>query len=328
MNWKDAYEAQMDLWKWVRTREGMDQMFSTIDILTLPERSRPLFAQLLRAEDEKLLGADPIFVADEFCTLCEQAQHGFKPEPVLASDFLTPQGFLFYETPIPIPTRDPAWRENLAGFSWTPLMFDKTKEPREFIDGLPLTLDEADILGVENEHMMAGGMALTLYCVVREEDRDRQYADGRPIRFPHIVPMHLTPWYFGMTYEGNDVDLEGNETAVEIWWRLCQVTLRLMQQKLAARTHTQVERASRRRGERLGFSPRETVVVRLRRHKSAPTESERDVQWTHRWYSKGYWRNTWYASIQAHRQQYVAGSIKGPDGLPLIIKPRAYQWEE
>ena len=54
-------------------------------------------------------------MAEEFCDLCEFAQHGFKPEPILASDFITPQGFLFYEKPIQIPTKDPAWDERLAG---------------------------------------------------------------------------------------------------------------------------------------------------------------------------------------------------------------------
>ena len=180
----------------------------------------------------------------------------------------------------------------------------------------------------QNADVFPGGVALTLYAALPEERRNVRYEDGKPFRIPAVAPFHLTPWYFDMTFDGNEVDINGEETAVEVWWRLCQVTLRLMQQKLAARQPTMSDRSSRRRGERVGFAPRETVIVRLRRHKAKPTNSETEVQWTHRWASTWYWRNTWYPSLGVHRQQRVAGSIKGPEGLPLILKGRAYQWEE
>ena len=268
-NWKDAYEAQMELWKWARSTDGKNQMLNTMDLPKLPERTRPLFSNLVQTEEHKLFGADPIFVAEEFCDLCEHAQHSFKPEPLLVTDFLTPQGFVFYEKPIKVPTNHPSWDEELVGFSWTPLMFhrDDGRRRRHHAGGMSTFAEDAE--------MYPGGVALTLYAALPEERRVQRYEDGVLFRLPAIAPFHFTPWYFDMTFDGNEVDIDGNETSVEIWWRLCQVTLRLMQQKLAARQPTQVERATRRRGERLGFAPRETVVVRLRRHKSAPTGDER-----------------------------------------------------
>ena len=177
--------------------------------------------------------------------------------------------------------------------------------------------------------VIAGGVALTLYAAVPENRRPHLYIDGKPLLLPTIAPMHLTPWYFDMTFEGNEVDINGNETAVIAWWRLAQVTLRLMQQKLAARQPTQVDRASRRRGQRIGFAPRETVVVRLRRHKSAPTDSEVEVHWTHRWLVHGGWQWRRYGPGHTLRRQvWIGDYVKGPEGLPFIPKDRVFQWEE
>ena len=66
-------------------------MFNTVNFHQIPEGSRKLFLSLIDTEEQKLLGADPIFVAEEFCDLCEQAQEGFKPEPLMAPDFITPR---------------------------------------------------------------------------------------------------------------------------------------------------------------------------------------------------------------------------------------------
>jgi hypothetical protein len=322
MNWKDAYEAQMELWRWARSRDGQNQMLGTVNFHQIQEGNQPLFLSLVRQEEGKLLGADPIFVADEFCDLCEHAQHSFEPEPLLATDFLTPQGFVFFEKPIKIPTKDPAFDEMLAGFSWTPLMYDASLEDE----------DSHPDPGAFPQHAewYPGGVALTLYATVEEERRNVRYTDGQPFRLPAIVPIHLTPWYFEMTFEGNEVDIHGEETAVAVWWRLCQVTLRLMQQKLAARDPQMVDRHSRKRGMRLGFAPRETVVVRLRRHREAPTNNDpRDVHWTHRWEVHGGWQWRRYGPGHSLRRQvWIGVYIKGPKDKPLILKDRAFQWEE
>jgi hypothetical protein len=326
-NWKDAYEAQMGLWKWARSVDGRNQMLNTVNFHQIPETSQPLFVSLVAQEENKLLGAEPIFVADEFCDLCEHAQHGFEPEPLLATDFLTPQGFVFFEKPIQIPTKDPAFNEMLAGFSWTPLMYDRSKEADDSWD--PVSPEGFGQFPQEGD-WFPGGVALTLYAVVPENRRENRYQDGAPMILPGIVPFHLTPWYFDMTFEGNEIDINGEETAVAVWWRLCQVTLRLMQQKLAARDPQMVDRHSRKRGMRLGFAPRETVVVRLRRHRAAPTNNDpQDVHWTHRWEVHGGWQ--WRRHGPGHslrRQVWIGVYIKGPKDKPLILKDRAFQWEE
>ena len=177
-----------------------------------------------------------------------------------------------------MPTRDPGKEMEFVGFSWTPLMSR---------DDLPEVIE----LARNDEAVIhrALGMALTLYERL-PEGYVAYYDDEQPDAPASDRPLSSLPWYFGMSFEGNEIDVENLPTAAESWWKPTQVTLRLMQQKLAQRHGTQVERASRRRGERLGFRPREVVVVRLRRHKSAPTGEERNVNWSHRWIVHGGWQ--------------------------------------
>lgn len=66
-----------------------------------------------------------------------------------------------------------------------------------------------------------------------------------------------------------------------------------------------------------------TVVLRSTTH-GQTTSSESAVEWSHRWVVRGHWRDQWYPSQQEHRIIWVPPYIKGPDDMPLIVRPEIY----
>lgn len=319
MNWKDAYEAQMDLWRLARSEAGPGLMIASIGEENRrgmrPDTVEMLF-DMMKAEEGKLLTADPFFVAEEFCDLVDEARWSFKPEPLHPQDFLTPFGFVYFEKPIEVyaqyetPTL-------LAGFSWCPTGMkgvenvEQWKAKNEGLETTPLGGTDIEWTGI----------ALTLYAGVREEGLWRKLQSK-------LSFLHFTPWWFGMEFSGNDVDEQGRQTMASEWWRVVQVSLRLMQETISERSEAQADRASRRRGERAGFDPRTIVVIRLRRPKQKAVEPGGEVNWSHRWIVQGFWRRQWYPSLGIHRQKWIGAYVKGPEGLPLITKRRAWNWDK
>lgn len=144
------------------------------------------------------------------------------------------------------------------------------------------------------------------------------------------MTVHVAPWQYGMTFEGNEVDEFGEETGAREWWQLLQTTFRLMQQKIAHKGYRRMHRARRREGARLGFpADTEVVVVRLRRESAEePGEATGEANYSHRFIVGGHWRNQWYPSEQLHRQIYIYPYVKGPEDKPLIVRPRrVFQWQ-
>lgn len=314
MNWRDAYEAQMDLWKLARSEVGPGLMVATIgeeNRKGMRDETVQMLFGLMKAEEPKLLGADPFFVAEEFCDLVDEARWGFQPEELHPSDFLTPMGFVYFEKPIEVYTQYET-PTLLAGFSWCPTgivgddgVWNPEAEPLETAAG-----GTAQWTGV----------ALTLYAHARDEALWRKLQSK-------LSFLHFTPWWFGMEFNGNETDEQGRQTQASEWWRVVQVTLRLMQETISERSEAQADRASRRRGERAGFDPRTIVVIRLRRPRHKPIETGAEINWSHRWIVQGFWRNQWYPSLGIHRQKYIGAYVKGPDDKPLVTKGRAFNWD-
>lgn len=300
--WHDAYDAQMALWRWSRTPRGIE--FLTVGYRESikgypPERlndGMKLSAAMYGAETPKLLTADPIFVSAEMCDLVEAAVEGFQPEALYSTDLLTRNGFVWYERPFAIRDR---FDEPLSLHGWSYCEAQGVND-----DGSPSEM----------------GILVTIYAEVR----------GGPAG---VCPIHLTPWYFGMTFDGNEYDLKGDPTGAGWWWRIAQVTLRLMQQKIAVQHRHRPDRATRREGQRHGFDApgyeREIMVVRLRREREESHDPpEGEANYSHRFIVGGHWRNQWYPSGQIHRQIWIGDYVKGPEDKPLVVKPRrAFTWD-
>lgn len=352
-SWHDAFDAQMGLWRWYRTELGLDWMRQSwqvnaegIDHPGTIDMSRDLYI----GEMTRLLDCDPIYVSADMCELIDFAQETFEVEALLESDIITPRGFMLFEKPFEILDRYEK-PTDIKAVSWTRIVStgfnsDDKEKTQKIIDNLVekgwdverypggIRVKGAKAMSgsadVEDQLLEAGasatGIAVTIYCTTRRELMDRSV---RELPYPPVLPMHLTPWYFNMTFEGNEIDIKGIPTGAIWWWRILQTTLRMMQQKVTVKHHMRPDRAARRLMAEHGARPETmTVVVRLRGEESERKEpSGEKANYSHRFIRRGHWRNQWYDSEKIHRQIWIDPTIVGDKDLPLIVKPRrAFQW--
>lgn len=324
VGWKDGYDAQMGTWRWARSPHGREWRYDhyemTVEQLTNPA-TRQLAASLYAVEEDKLLNSDPYYVTAEFCDVIEAASESFEPEPLLATDLLTDSGFCYLARPIKMPDKYETM-VSLHAFSWVPISAADDEGYERFMAHVEEdeSLEEGSVqvsYGTEIERRV--GVALTLYAEPRMERWGKDW--GPP---PPVIPIHHTPWYFQMSFEGNEIDEEGQRTGVERWWQVIQTCLRLMQQRIGHRQSLRPDRAQRRDGIRRGFHEREVVVVRLRREAGdyVRHEPESEANYSHRFIVSGHWRNQWYPSGQVHRQIWISPYVKGPEDQPLVVRPR------
>lgn len=307
--WHDAYDAQMGLWRWVRTPLGFEWMKDHYvdNAEGLNRDTQEMLGALYHAEQPKLLTAEPVFVSAEMCEVIDAAMTGFHPEPLYSTDLITQSGFCWFEKPFTIPDRFDKLI-NLRAWSWGWLeLGDADPDPDNFQEGL----------------------AVTLYVDLPESPPGRFRAG----LVPPVLPIHICPWWFGMTFDGNEWDEIGVPTGAAWWWKIAQTTLRLMQQRITVQHRERPLRASRREGQRMGWNAptdeRDVLVVRLRREQSERHDpSGEAANYSHRFIVGGHWRNQWYPSGQVHRQIWISPYVKGPEDAPLIVKPRrAFTWD-
>lgn len=354
-NWHDAFDTQMALWRWYRTDFGREWMRSShlanaegIEDPKTVAMSKDLYINEL----ERLLDCDPIFVSADMCELIEYAQESFEVEALLESDIITPRAFMLFERPFQILDRfdQPT---NIKAVSWTRIVQSGYSEDAAKMaeiaarlrkQGLEVENYEGGIriyvtkesreaggsMDIEERLIEAGavarGISVTLYCTT---DREKMGEEFRNEPYPPVLAMHLTPWYFDMTFDGNEIDAEGVPTGALWWWRILQTTLRMMQQKITVKHHQRPDRAARREMQKHGYrDDTQTVVVRLRGEESQRKEpSGEKANYSHRFIRRYHWRNQWYPSIQQHRQIFIDSTVVGDPDLPLIVKPRrAFQW--
>lgn len=327
--WHDAYDAQMALWRFYRTPRGrrfMQEHFA-FTAQSLRGNTRVLLQALYTAEMGRLIDLDPLFVSAEMSDVVAAAAPHFKPEPLLETDLLTPRGFLYFEQPIVVPDRD-GDPTAINAVSWSRLWARPSDEAKaaEYDDAiqrserigssyLGVAEDELDKMGARTP-----GVGLVLY---------QQTPDGFEPGGPPLYPIHTTPWYFGMTFDGNEMDENGRTSGAEWWWRVVQTTFRLMQQRIAAKHLMTPDRLLRKSARRAGFpDDRNTVVVRLRRELGEEQEpSGETANYSHRFIVSGHWRNQFYAREGIHRQIWIGAFVKGSPELPLIVRPRrVFTW--
>jgi hypothetical protein len=198
-------------------------------------------------------------------------------------------------------------------------------------------LAELEELLLGDSDMEPHGISLTIYAATEiDESYFEQNQHAQAVRhlypgpIPPIIPLHLTPWYFNMTFEGNEVDQAGMASGAEWWWRIIQTAFRLMQQRISTKGLAPISRHARREATKIGMRPDpEVVVVRLRREsESAAEPTGESANYSHRFIVGGHWRNQWYATEEIHRQIWISPYVKGPKDRPLIVRPkRVYQWD-
>lgn len=341
--WHEAYDTQMSLWRWVRTDGGQRWLRASYEMAVerdlsaygeeVERSNREMIAKLYGAEENKLLSADPIFVSAEMCQVIDAARGTFEPEALYPMDIISTHGFVYFEEPFA--ARDRLDNEMfIAGFSWAPMLGNRADIETMRASGDALAWLQArdyshiDLLPTDRpapDDVNMDGLAVTIYTTTTDETR--RLRSGETL--PAVLPMHCTPWWFGMSFGGNNVDIHGQPTAAQWWWKIAQTTLRLMQQRIAVHHAMRPDRASRREAKRRGFDDREVVVVRLRRERTGENEGVgANANYSHRFIVSGHWRNQWYPSGAVHRQLWISPYVKGPDELPLIVRPRrVYTWD-
>jgi hypothetical protein len=346
----------MGLWRWYRSSGAtswLGGLYQEAIEQTTPDFKQSL-ALMYDGEMGRLIDCDPIFVSAEMCQLVDAARHSFEPEPLQLSDIMTPRGFLYFEEPLLIPDRHGRPLE-IKAVAWSQ-QYSMEAEDREKLDARVAAFAERSEAGAvfgprfvasEMDAMVADGLIdphgllVAIYSereTYLENAGSRLNADPKLVEAAYrntegtpLVTVHVAPWPYDTTFEGNETDMAGEPTGAREWWQLLQTTFRLMQQRLAHKGYARPQRARRREATRLGF-PRdsEIVIVRLRREAGdePPGEENGEANYSHRFIVSGHWRNQWYPSEKLHRQIWISPYVKGPEDKPLIVRPRrVFQWQ-
>ena len=110
--------------------------------------------------------------------------------------------------------------------------------------------------------------------------------------------------------------------------RIVQALWLLLGQTVTTTTKEPVERATRRRAERIEVEP-VVSVIRLRRPDHIPhADGESDVEWSRRWLVRGHWRWQPCGPRRSERKRiWVHPYVKGPEDAPLVITKKIYVLE-
>lgn len=107
----------------------------------------------------------------------------------------------------------------------------------------------------------------------------------------------------------------------------------VMNQKVTGISGMHADRAVMRRAQRAGITiPTSVNIISLRRlveqGRIFPDESDlSDPRWSHRWWTRGHWRQQWYPSLGMHQWIYIDPFVKGPADKPIIEKPDVFFME-
>jgi hypothetical protein len=305
--WTKAAEMQLELHRWLTSERGRHWTMSWARRVCDGEPNKlDIYQRLALTEEHKLMTAESIWVAPEMCQIVQMAREGFQPEPILAPDFITMNGFVYFAEPLYMQDRN-GMTVSVGAISWCPYMVEH--EGDEDLSGMAIAVYSSG--RAEHDHFHA-----THAAAMGEHG------------IPELIPLHLTAIEFDhMLDEGELLDENGDYTAADEWWKTIQVALRLMQQRISDRYEERLPRPDRRRAQREGLPLDEVLVIRLRRPTSKQHEGDsHPVEWTHQWMVDGHWRWQPYGD-GVKRQIWISPYIKGPDDMPLVIKRRYYKWD-
>jgi hypothetical protein len=129
-----------------------------------------------------------------------------------------------------------------------------------------------------------------------------------------VGPYQLLPLHIGEVPE--EAQRSGLARLAISFWLLAS-------QRLFVAQPREVSRAVRRRANR---EIKTVVVMSLRRREYPETGGTRKVDWSHRWLTRGHWRNQWFPSENRHKPIWIDGYVKGPKDKPFVAKRRAIEF--
>lgn len=144
---------------------------------------------------------------------------------------------------------------------------------------------------------------------------------------PHLERM-LT-WTPSIWLDSPPGDREDWAPATREAWRVLASLQAMLTQRIAVPRTVRLDRAARRRLQRLGATgPLPPMqVIDLRRIASRDTDGEpSSVNWTRQWIVGGHWRSQFMPGTGTHEPRWIAPFRKGPVNKPLILRERVYRW--
>lgn len=296
--WQDALDAQMEIYGFWATQTGHRYAKG----FTQDVRQKNPFSHyarslnLLEEEREKLLKAEPIYVDPDMLPLIEAGLESFKAEILVPEDLVTPMGCMVLPAPM-YQTDVHGKRFSYRVVSWMPVIMANA-------EGEPT----------------GAGVQFSLYT--HRDDPDDYTHENIPWEKDLSIKWYLS---HAATLRFWDEDFLRDKFVDLTFFRNFQVINRMAQQRIAVADRRQPSRPLRRAAKRLDL-PTQVTVVSLRRRSFSEREEEGEVNWTHRWLVRGFWRNQWFPSEKRHRQIWISDYIKGPEDKPLVIKRRAWEW--
>jgi len=332
MNWRDAFEERVVLWRFWHTSLGKATAYNFAnDVMSkgAEESEGAFFAQMASIEKVKLANASPIFVDADMVDLVQTAAESFEPEPLEYEDLLAPVGFALLEKPLvmkDVHGEDMSWR----AISWAPTWDTPT--------GILMPGEDADAETTKELFQAPPrGVTITMYSGRGDPDGYAfdELTEGTPMSRYFLSVVHMTnlpfgdePSVMGMP-DRNDaaaIDEEQARRGHYFGWSLLQVLWRLMLQRITTTETRHVDRKARRRAKHEGLKEEDAVtVVTLRRLRQQGEADEQHVEWSHRWIVSGHWRRQWYPTLNRHRRVWISPYVKGPEDAELRVKERVYQ---
>lgn len=165
------------------------------------------------------------------------------------------------------------------------------------------------------------GVILTLYSHRMDGDDFIQPGEFGKNGRSDLSLIHYTPCEFG------DRLILTEHSNVEMI-RILQTFWRLARQEIVVPGHFPLQRATWRRS--FNREIKTTIVFTLRRTRSPKLDEANGNgrEYSHRWMVRGHWRNQPYkmSGSVVHRQIWISDYVKGPDGKPLVLKKRVYDF--
>ncbi|MGH9153979.1 MAG: hypothetical protein ACRD03_16690 [Acidimicrobiales bacterium] len=250
----------------------------------------------------RLAEAATYWIAPDMVDLLEAAAATMPSQPVLASDLPSPLGFAW----LPFTAGDAFGYGSLRAMAW-------------------------DTEGGGSDQVRVTTF-LDLEDWVRQTREDATSPAVRTRGFP-LFPDRWHDWTLGREWESSflpDAHLSEGPIKVPpaVFWRrrFCQAMWALIAEPYVDVVGQRAERPVLRRAERARLRAAGDVrVITLRRqHHAAEGDTERPVDWSHRWIVSGHWRRQWYPAQEQHRLRYILPHVKGPDDKPLVVKDTVF----
>lgn len=307
--WDDALELQNTLHHAVGSDEyaaylrwfsaGNSRAYDHLDMMEAPRAVDVSDAQMhflagfisASAASEEYV---PMWVNGEVLELVDYASQTFKPEGVIPEDLVIPQAFCVFERALY--SIDTLGNEiSFRAASWGPY---EDAEKRGLNVGLWHHKDDDDDYTADNP------------------DTFKRRIAGTPL---HLMQTMVLPW--------SDRQAMDQEPALYTVFKQLQVLWRLAKQEVTLTSDQRVSRPTWR--DKRNWREIKTVqVMTLRRARQAEYHGDPsgDSHYSHRFPVRGHWRNQWYPSLQAHRQRWVDGYVKGPEDKPFVAKRQAVEF--